>query len=139
MMLSTPRWWYGRARAPAWRFALYPLSWIWAAATARRLARGQAVDPGAPVICIGNLTVGGAGKTPVAREIALRLQAAGKKPFILSRGHGGAALEPTRVDPLRHRFLPRDEDESCERFAGTARVTSGSTPCPTPRSRTRAM
>lgn len=102
MTLTTPGWWYGRGRPPAWRFALYPLSWIWAAATARRLARGRPVDPGAPVICIGNLTVGGVGKTPVAREIALRLQAHGKTPFILSRGHGGGAVEPTRVDPNHH-------------------------------------
>jgi len=102
MTLSTPRWWYGRARPPAWRFALYPLSWIWAAATARRIAKGQAIDPGVPVICVGNLTVGGVGKTPVAREVALRLQAAGKAAFILSRGHGGTATEPTRVDPIHH-------------------------------------
>ena len=102
MKLSTPRWWYGRARPPAWRFALYPLSWIWTAVTARRIAGGEAIDPGAPVICVGNLTVGGVGKTPVAREIALRLLARGKKPFILSRGHGGAAVEPTRVDPVHH-------------------------------------
>lgn len=102
MKLSTPRWWYGRAHPPAWRLALYPLSWIWSAATARRIARGQPVDPGAPVICVGNLTVGGVGKTPVAREIALRLQAAGKAPFILSRGHGGSATEPTQVDPALH-------------------------------------
>jgi tetraacyldisaccharide 4'-kinase len=102
MKLSTPRWWYGRARPPAWRLALHPLSWIWAAATARRIATGKAVDPGVPVICVGNLTVGGVGKTPVAREIALRLRAAGKSVFILSRGHGGSASEPTRVDPAVH-------------------------------------
>lgn len=102
MKLSTPRWWYGRGRPPSWRFLLYPLSWIWAAATARRLAKGEPLDPGVPVICIGNLTVGGVGKTPVAREVASRLLAQGKRPFVLSRGHGGAATEPTIVDTARH-------------------------------------
>ena len=63
MKLSTPRWWYVRegAPAPVMRALLKPVSWIWAAATARRIAKAQPVDPGAPVICVGNLTVGGAG------------------------------------------------------------------------------
>ncbi|PZQ64189.1 MAG: tetraacyldisaccharide 4'-kinase [Phenylobacterium zucineum] len=99
MKLSTPRWWYtrdGKTGAIA-RLLLTPLSWIWAAATARRIARGQPVDPGAPVICVGNLTVGGTGKTPVVREIARRIGGA-----VLSRGYGGALQGPVLVDPARH-------------------------------------
>lgn len=100
MKLSTPRWWYSRDRrvAPVSRSLLTPLSWIWAWATARRIARGRPVDPGVPVICVGNLTVGGAGKTPVAREIAARLAGA----HLLSRGYGGSEPGPLRVDPDRH-------------------------------------
>ncbi|WP_293677287.1 tetraacyldisaccharide 4'-kinase [uncultured Phenylobacterium sp.] len=99
MKLSTPRWWYLRRTrvAPVMRLALTPLSWIWAAATARRIARGRPFDPGIPVICIGNLTLGGAGKTPVAREIARRVGAP-----VLSRGYGGVLPGPVRVDPGRH-------------------------------------
>ena len=41
---------------------LTPLSWIWAAVTARRIANGAPVDPGVPVVCVGNLTLGGTGK-----------------------------------------------------------------------------
>jgi tetraacyldisaccharide 4'-kinase len=99
MKLSTPRWWYSRDRrfAPVARALLTPLSWIWAAATARRIAKGRPFDPGVPVVCVGNLTVGGAGKTPVAREIARRLGA-----HVLSRGYGGSEPGPLRVDPAVH-------------------------------------
>ncbi|MEW5688089.1 MAG: tetraacyldisaccharide 4'-kinase [Pseudomonadota bacterium] len=99
MKLSTPRWWYtrdGKTGAIA-RLLLTPLSWIWSAATARRIARRHPVDPGAPVICVGNLTVGGTGKTPVVREIARRLGGT-----VLSRGYGGSQAGPVQVDPARH-------------------------------------
>lgn len=104
MKLSTPRWWYRRDRghAPVARFLLKPLSWIWAAATARRIARATPVDPGAAVISVGNLTVGGSGKTPVAREILRLLRASGVEAQALSRGYGGRLEAPTRVDPTIH-------------------------------------
>lgn len=102
MKLSTPRWWYSGKGVPDWRILLRPLSWLWAFATARRMKRGVAYDPGIPVICVGNLTVGGAGKTPVAREIAGRLTEGGASAFILSRGHGGSLKGPVRVDPVSH-------------------------------------
>lgn len=100
MKLSTPRWWYVRegAPAPVTRALLTPISWIWAAVTARRIAKAQPVDPGAPVICVGNLTVGGAGKTPVVRELLRRMPGA----HGLSRGYGGSQAGPLRVDPNRH-------------------------------------
>ena len=104
MKLATPRWWYVRDRppAPVTRALLTPLSWVWRAATARRIARARPIDPGAPVICVGNLTVGGTGKTPAAREILRRLTAAGVAAHGLSRGHGGRLAGPLRVDPQRH-------------------------------------
>lgn len=100
MKLSTPRWWYVRegAPAPVTRLLLKPVSWIWAAVTARKIARAVPVDPGAPVICVGNLTVGGTGKTPVVRELLRRLPNA----HGLSRGYGGSEQGPLRVDPRRH-------------------------------------
>ena len=100
MKLSTPRWWYVRedAPAPVTRILLKPVSWIWAAVTARRIARAVPVDPGAPVICVGNLTVGGTGKTPVVRELLHRLPGA----HGLSRGYGGSEPGPLQVDPRIH-------------------------------------
>lgn len=104
MKLSTPRWWYRRDRrhAPLARLLLKPASWIWAAATARRIARTAPVDPGAPVISIGNLTVGGSGKTPVARETLRLLRGAGIDAHALSRGYGGRLEGPVRVDLTTH-------------------------------------
>ncbi|MBT9471095.1 MAG: tetraacyldisaccharide 4'-kinase [Pseudomonadota bacterium] len=100
MKLSTPRWWYVRegAPAPVTRILLKPVSWIWAAVTARKIARAVPVDPGVPVICVGNLTVGGTGKTPVVRELLRRLPNA----HGLSRGYGGSEPGPLRVDARVH-------------------------------------
>jgi tetraacyldisaccharide 4'-kinase len=104
MKLPTPRWWYVRGRrAPsATRALLTPISWIWAAATARRIARATPADARVPVICVGNLTLGGAGKTPVARELLRQLAARGLSAHGLSRGHGGRLKGPVQVDPARH-------------------------------------
>lgn len=100
----TPRWWYLRDRrhAPITRTLLKPLAWIWTWATARRIARAQPADPEVPVICVGNLTVGGAGKTPVAREIVRLLMLAGCNPQVLTRGHGGRLAGPVKVDLAVH-------------------------------------
>jgi tetraacyldisaccharide 4'-kinase len=84
------------------RALLTPAAWLWTWATARRLARTSPVDAGAPVICVGNLTLGGAGKTPVARALVALLQARGRRPAILSRGHGGRLAGPVLVDPELH-------------------------------------
>lgn len=100
MKLATPRWWYVRdgAPAPVSRVLLKPLSWIWAYVTARRIAKTAPVDPGVPVICVGNLTLGGAGKTPIVRALLERLPGA----HALSRGHGGTLSGPVQVDPAIH-------------------------------------
>jgi tetraacyldisaccharide 4'-kinase len=102
--LGTPRWWYVRVGAPApvTRALLRPISWIWAAATARRIAKAEPVDPRVPVISIGNLTMGGSGKTPVAREVLARLRAGGIEVHGLSRGYGGRETGPLKVYPARH-------------------------------------
>jgi tetraacyldisaccharide 4'-kinase len=63
----------------------------------RRLARPVRVS--APVICVGNLTAGGAGKTPVAMALLDHLAQRGERPHALSRGHGGSERGPHRVDP----------------------------------------
>lgn len=54
------------------------------------------------VICVGNLVAGGAGKTPVALAIGVRLAARGVAVHFLTRGHGGRTRGPLAVDPARH-------------------------------------
>ena len=78
---------------------LAPLGRVYAAATARRVA-GPGEAAGVPVICVGNLTAGGAGKTPTVAWLAERLGRAG--PHVVSRGYGGRLDGPVRVDPARH-------------------------------------
>jgi len=104
MKLNTPRWWYVRDRdhARVTRSLLKPLGWIWAGVTARKIARTIPVDPGCAVISVGNLTVGGSGKTPVTREVLRLLRAAGIEAQGLSRGYGGRLEGPVRVDPSVH-------------------------------------
>jgi tetraacyldisaccharide 4'-kinase len=57
----------------------------------------------APVVCVGNFTVGGAGKTPAALALARILAADGQKPVFLTRGYGGRLAGPLRVDPAVHK------------------------------------
>ena len=104
MKLNTPRWWYVRDsnHARMTRTVLKPLGWLWAGVTARRIARAAPVDPGCAVVSVGNLTVGGSGKTPVAREILRLLRAADVEAQGLSRGYGGRLEGPVRVDPAAH-------------------------------------
>jgi tetraacyldisaccharide 4'-kinase len=68
--------------------ALYGLSVAW---KARMTAP---FDPGIPVICVGNLTAGGSGKTPIAIAMAEMLRARGHKPYFLTRGYGGSERGP---------------------------------------------
>jgi tetraacyldisaccharide 4'-kinase len=81
---------------------LAPLAAAYGAVAGARLRR-RGRRAGVPVICIGNLTVGGAGKTPTALAVARILAAAGERPAFLSRGYGGTLAGPRQVDPRRHR------------------------------------
>ena len=80
---------------------LAPLAMLYGAAARMRLNR-RGRRAAAPVICIGNLTVGGAGKTPTALMTARMLQEAGEQPMFLTRGYGGKLAGPVVVEPKRH-------------------------------------
>lgn len=101
-MTRAPSWWdRDPARPGLAPRLLQPLGALYAAATARRV-RGQGYRAGVPVVCVGNLEAGGAGKTPVALALAERLGARGVAVHVVSRGHGGSLRGPVRVGS-RHR------------------------------------
>jgi tetraacyldisaccharide 4'-kinase len=72
-----------------------------------------------PVICIGNFTAGGAGKTPTAIAIATILDTAGENPAFLSRGYGGRLAGPVRVQPQHGAADIGDEPVLLSRAART--------------------
>jgi tetraacyldisaccharide 4'-kinase len=80
---------------------LAPLAAIYGAVAWTRI-QAQGKPAGVPVICLGNLTAGGAGKTPAALAVARLLLAVHARPFFLSRGYGGKLAGPLRVDPSFH-------------------------------------
>ncbi|WP_323766109.1 tetraacyldisaccharide 4'-kinase [Marinovum sp.] len=101
--MRAPGFWFTPPERPALAArALAPLGALTARATARRVARAPDLRAAVPVICVGNLNAGGTGKTPTTMDLLMRLMARGRKPVVLSRGHGGALEGPVRVDPKRH-------------------------------------
>ena len=92
----------GRSSGAVTRALLSPLGWAYAAAGAARIARTQPFRADVPVICVGNLTLGGTGKTPVSAALLSMLAEMGATPFALSRGWGGQLKGPVRVDPAVH-------------------------------------
>lgn len=97
---------------------LAPLAALYGATAARRMRRrGTAVA--APVICIGNLTVGGAGKTPTAIAAARLLRDIGAKPAFLTRGYGGRLAGPVVVAPTHTAADVGDEPLLLSRIAPT--------------------
>jgi tetraacyldisaccharide 4'-kinase len=98
-LIRAPRFWH---QPTGWQAQLLaPFGWVYGAVTAWRMNR-PGVRADVPVICVGNLTVGGAGKTPTVLKLAALLKAEGRTPFILSRGYGGRARGPVRVDVGLH-------------------------------------
>lgn len=77
---------------------LSPLEWLYARQAARRLEQRQPYRSRLPVICVGNFTAGGTGKTPLTLHLAGRLITMGERPAILTRGYGGSLKGPHWVD-----------------------------------------
>ena len=97
--MQAPDFW----RRNGWQATLLtPLAGLVTLAGRRRWARARPWRASVPVICVGNLVAGGAGKTPVAIDIARQLGTMGLNAHFLTRGYGGRERGPLQVDPARH-------------------------------------
>ena len=109
-------WWNPRA---SWgdRLLLSPLAPAEGLFRAAAAARGVLYDAGifsatragVPVVSVGNLAVGGAGKTPVVLAIAGRLLASGRRPAVLSRGYGASRKDDRVVSDGERVLLDAEE------------------------------
>jgi tetraacyldisaccharide 4'-kinase len=108
-------WWRKPGLAAA---LLAPLGALYGAVAGRRMARSGA-RARVPVICIGNLTLGGSGKTPAAIAVARMLQAAGERPAFLTRGYGGKLAGPVLVSSVHTATEVGDEPLLLARVAPT--------------------
>jgi tetraacyldisaccharide 4'-kinase len=115
--MRAPRFWW--QPSPSLQANLLrPAGLIYGSVAARRMKRrGEQME--LPVICIGNFTAGGAGKTPTAIAIATILDAAGENPAFLSRGYGGRLAGPVRVQPQHGAADVGDEPLLLSRTART--------------------
>ena len=81
---------------------LSPLSALYGTGSRLRRAFTTPAHAGVPVLCVGNLVAGGAGKTPTALAVAARLAKGGRSIHFLTRGYGGRLPGPLLVDPSKH-------------------------------------
>ncbi|HEV8679941.1 MAG TPA: tetraacyldisaccharide 4'-kinase, partial [Stellaceae bacterium] len=102
--MRAPEFWHRRNGPVAGLAAglLAPLGTAWDAASRVRRALAWPYRAPVPVICVGNLVAGGAGKTPVVLALAGALVRAGVAVHIVCRGYGGRLAGPLRVDRARH-------------------------------------
>ena len=84
---------------------LLPIGAAWDATGRMRRAFARSYCAAVPVVCIGNLVAGGAGKTPVALALGIWLKEHGVSAHVVTRGYGGDLRGPLRVDPDRHDSL----------------------------------
>ena len=87
MAMRAPEFWYSDPNESV-AFVLKPLGWLYGFVGRTRAAMTVPFRASVPVICVGNLTAGGTGKTPLAIEIGERLKARGLRVAFLSRGYG---------------------------------------------------
>jgi len=100
MISEAPPFWWSNGGWPG--AALSPFGWLYGRVARYKMENAPRVEVGVPVICVGNFTVGGAGKTPTALALGRAAIASGRKVGFLSRGHGGTATGPLIVDPAHH-------------------------------------
>lgn len=101
MRLDEPGWWYGEAGSAVPRL-LAPLARLYDAAVERRFRNATPYRAALPVICVGNFTAGGTGKTPLTRFLLEVLAIRQTRAVCLTRGYGGTLPGPVWVDGAHH-------------------------------------
>lgn len=103
-MFSTPSFWRDQSIFNWRSHLLLPLSYLYGLGRAFDVKHAHPLTVRIPVICIGNLTAGGAGKTPVALAVLklIKTKKIAQKPYFLTRGYGGSIKAPTLVDVKKH-------------------------------------
>ena len=101
--MRAPEFWttdkgFGRALA----LALAPLGALYGLSVRLKHGGARSFRPRARVVCVGNLTAGGTGKTPVAIALALALKEQGRRVAFLTRGYGGSLSGPVQVERGKH-------------------------------------
>jgi tetraacyldisaccharide 4'-kinase len=131
LLLATPRFWYQRRRGPVARL-LQPLGWLYGLAVGWDRARANPVRLPVPVVSVGNITLGGTGKTPLVIALARELQRRGWRVAVLLRGYGSKRQAPCRVGAHHHAAAVGDEAleyrqqlPGAQVWVGRDRVASG--------------
>ncbi len=101
--MQPPEFWNkGPSQKNMWPVLLAPLSKLWQWAGQNRWQNGAHTKIPIPVICIGNVNLGGTGKTPTVIEAITQLIAMGKKPHVVTKGYKGQLKGPILVNPQIH-------------------------------------
>ncbi|MES2608406.1 MAG: tetraacyldisaccharide 4'-kinase [Pseudomonadota bacterium] len=125
-MFRTPQFWNKRQ----WiSYLLIPISWIWTRISQWNEGHITPESVSVPVICVGNLVMGGAGKTPTVIALVDLLKKMGHVPHILSRGYGAYIRDTIQVNPNKHNYLQVGDEplllaNSAPTWAGPDRVQS---------------
>jgi len=117
-MLKAPKFWYQKKDSYLSR-SLYPLSLLFRLGTKIRNFASTSKKSSLPVICIGNIVVGGAGKTPVSLKIGKILIKAGYKPHFISKGYAGIIKTSTLVESWHSPTSVGDESILLSKVAPT--------------------
>jgi tetraacyldisaccharide 4'-kinase len=102
-MIATPVFWYQQKTIPdiLLKYALLPFGWIYGWMVRKKFDLYFPIPMAQPIVCVGNLVAGGAGKTPVVLALTDLLKEKGYNPHLLTRGYGGKEWGPLQVAPSR--------------------------------------
>lgn len=115
--MSWPEFWQRRT---VFSHSLLPLAGLYGQVMQRRYRqrRKGRLGSSVPVVVVGNIVVGGSGKTPFIQWLVGHLQSMGRRPGIISRGYGGGYTEPHRVTPEDRAEDTGDEPLLLQRLTG---------------------